>query len=84
MFFIIWNVKTIHRQRRGWDVSDTPFALTFFKDNDFFCKMLYIRIVLKSFKYSISPTTTQAELINKHIGSTRFVFEGDPIKRKSF
>lgn len=30
--------------------------------------------MLKAFKYRILPTTEQAELINKHIGSTRFVF----------
>ena len=30
--------------------------------------------MLKAFKYKISPTNEQAELINKHIGSARFVF----------
>ena len=30
--------------------------------------------MLKAFKYRISPTTEQAELIKKHIGSARFVF----------
>ncbi|GIV43997.1 MAG: transposase [Bacteroidia bacterium] len=30
--------------------------------------------MLKSFKYRISPTKAQAELINKHIGSSRFVY----------
>jgi putative transposase len=30
--------------------------------------------MLKAFKYRIFPTTEQAELINKHIGSARFVF----------
>lgn len=30
--------------------------------------------MLKAFKYRIFPTTGQAELINKHIGSVRFVF----------
>ena len=30
--------------------------------------------MLKAFKYKISPTATQAELINKHIGSARFVY----------
>lgn len=30
--------------------------------------------MLKAFKYRISPTKAQAELINKHIGSARFVY----------
>ena len=30
--------------------------------------------MLKSFKYIISPTEVQAELINKHIDSSRFVY----------
>jgi putative transposase len=30
--------------------------------------------VLKAYKYRISPTKAQSELINKHIGSTRFVY----------
>ena len=30
--------------------------------------------MLKAYKYRIYPTTTQAELINKHIGSCRFVY----------
>ena len=30
--------------------------------------------MLKAFKYRISPTNKQAELINKHIGSARFVY----------
>jgi len=30
--------------------------------------------MLKSFKYRISPTEVQAEPINKHIGSSRFVY----------
>lgn len=30
--------------------------------------------MLKAFKYRISPTDEQAELINKHIGSCRFVY----------
>ena len=30
--------------------------------------------MFKSFKYKILPTKDQAELINKHIGCTRFVF----------
>lgn len=30
--------------------------------------------MLKAFKYRVSPTKAQAELINKHIGSARFVY----------
>jgi putative transposase len=30
--------------------------------------------MLKAFRYRIMPTATQAELINKHIGCTRFVY----------
>lgn len=30
--------------------------------------------MLKAFKYKISPTDAQSELINKHIGSARFVY----------
>jgi len=30
--------------------------------------------MLRSFKYRIYPTTAQAELLNKHIGSVRFVY----------
>lgn len=35
---------------------------------------MYICIVLKAFKYRLTPTAAQAELINKHIGSARFVY----------
>lgn len=35
---------------------------------------MYICIVLKAFKYRLTPTDAQAELINKHIGSARFVY----------
>ena len=35
---------------------------------------MYICIVLKAFKYRISPTDEQAVLLNKHIGSSRFVY----------
>jgi putative transposase len=35
---------------------------------------MYLCIMLKAFKYRILPTTGQGELINKHIGSARFVF----------
>ena len=35
---------------------------------------MYICVVLKAFKYRISPTAAQAELINKHIGGVRFVY----------
>lgn len=34
----------------------------------------YLRIMLKAFKYRLYPTETQAELINKHIGSCRFLW----------
>lgn len=30
--------------------------------------------MLKSFKYRLRPTEVQTELINKHIGSSRFVY----------
>ena len=30
--------------------------------------------MLKAYKYRINPTTSQSELINKHIGSVRFVY----------
>lgn len=36
--------------------------------------MSYICIVLKAFKYRIEPTKGQLVLINKHIGSSRFVY----------
>jgi len=35
---------------------------------------LYICVLLKSFKYRLYPTKAQAELINKHIGSCRLVY----------
>lgn len=35
---------------------------------------MYLCIVLKAFKYRISPTIEQAVLLNKHIGSSRFVY----------
>jgi putative transposase len=35
--------------------------------------MIFI-CVIKSYKYKINPTKSQKELINKHIGSCRFVF----------
>jgi len=38
----------------------------------YLCKNKYI--VLKSYKYRIYPTNKQAELINKHIGSCRFIY----------
>jgi putative transposase len=40
----------------------------------FFCKIIIFAKVLKAFKYRIMPTRAQAELINKHIGSCRFVY----------
>jgi putative transposase len=36
-----------------------------------FCTFVRCR---KAFKYRLTPTASQAELINKHIGSCRFVF----------
>jgi putative transposase len=36
--------------------------------------LLYICIVLKGYKYRLYPTAKQAELINKHIGACRFVY----------
>ena len=41
----------------------------FSKNKLYFCAEL-----LKAYKYRISPTAEQAELINKHIGCSRFVF----------
>ena len=38
------------------------------KDNPYFCS------VLKAFQYRLCPTPAQAELINKHIGSCRLVY----------
>ena len=35
---------------------------------------IFVLKMLKAFKYRISPTKAQAELINKHIGSCRFVY----------
>lgn len=35
---------------------------------------MYICIVLKAFKYRLDPTELQKELINKHIGSCRFIY----------
>jgi len=49
-------------------------TLTLFKDNSFFCKITYLCVVLKAFKYRLTPTEEQATLINKHIGSARFVY----------
>ena len=56
------------------DVSDTPLHLHGFKEKIYFCKILYLCTVLKAFKYRLSPTIEQAILINKHIGSARFVY----------
>jgi putative transposase len=36
--------------------------------------MYYFYLLLKSYKYRLLPTNKQAELINKHIGSCRFVY----------
>ena len=44
------------------------------KDNCFLYKSLYICTMLKAFKYRLLPTKEQARLLNKHIGSARFVF----------
>ncbi len=35
---------------------------------------MYLCVVLKAFKYRLTPTTEQAILISKHIGSARFVY----------
>ena len=72
--FIPLERKTHSSQRGGWDVSDTPLYLHRFKDNCFFCKISYLCIVLKAFKYRLTPTREQTILINKHIGSARFVY----------
>lgn len=37
-------------------------------------KYLYLCAMLKAYRYRISPNNVQAELINKHIGCSRFVF----------
>jgi putative transposase len=39
-----------------------------------FCKNLYICPMLKAFRYRLSPTKEQSVLLNKHIGSSRFVY----------
>ena len=36
--------------------------------------MLYLSVMLKAFKYRILPTSTQAQLLNKHMGAVRFVY----------
>lgn len=36
--------------------------------------------MLKSFKYHLRPTEVQSKLINKHIGSSRFVYNAVNIK----
>ena len=36
--------------------------------------MLYLSTMLKAFKYRIYPTTQQTELLNKHMGAVRFVY----------
>lgn len=35
---------------------------------------MYLCPMLKAFKYRLYPTNEQATLINKHIGSCRFVY----------
>src|SRR5690606_5854977 len=40
----------------------------------FSCKFLYISIMLKAFQYKLYPTSQQSVLLNKHIGSCRFVY----------
>ena len=39
-----------------------------------FCKYTYICNMLKGFKYRLYPTKLQSELLNKHIGSNRFIY----------
>lgn len=39
-----------------------------------FCKISIFVLVLKAYKYRLTPTREQAILINKHIGSARFVY----------
>src|SRR5574343_363748 len=38
------------------------------------CKILYLCFVLKAFKYKNTPTQKQTILLNKHIGSARFIY----------
>jgi putative transposase len=45
-----------------------------FKDNYFFFKFTIFAVVLKAFRYKLLPNKEQATLINKHIGSVRFVY----------
>lgn len=40
----------------------------------FLLKLNYICMVLKSYKYRLYPNKEQSELINKHIGACRFVY----------
>jgi len=46
----------------------------FLKKILYFCKILYICSMLKAFKYRLYPTTDQSVLLNKHIGSSRSVY----------
>jgi putative transposase len=48
--------------------------VTFKENNILFKLMLYLCEMLKAYKYKLSPTKAQIELINKHIGAVRFVF----------
>ena len=50
------------------------FTLTNLKILFCFCKISIFASVLKAFRYRISPTSEQEILINKHIGSVRFVY----------
>ena len=73
----------------SWDVRLTLFVNVFFncfhicipKDKKYFlkklvyfCKLLYICCMVKAFRYRLYPTPEQSVLLNKHIGSSRFVY----------
>lgn len=59
---------------RGWDVSDTlPFCK--FKQNNCFVKNIITFVLMfRAYKYRLFPNSSQKELIAKHIGSSRFVY----------
>src|SRR5574343_253128 len=71
--FINSSAKPIHPE--GWvGCKRYSFALTNLKILFCFCKISIFASVLKAFRYRISPTSGQEILINKHIGSARFVY----------
>jgi len=66
-FFLIC-CKNSPSSRDGDELHKSTLFFSIIKNKAYIC------IVLKAYKYRLSPNRQQSELINKHIGSVRFLY----------